>query len=394
MRTVVTCGNLHSPTCLRLRQELALHCENQGPAMVGLQNLQERLLQFRPDLLAVVLPPDPESALAVIPQIRPLIAGPILTVGPVSDPKLILRALHAGADQWVDEDEMDVSLAAALQRVRSTEETVKETGKLTVVLPCSGGSGSSTVAVNLAVVLARARQKCALIDLNPGANDLAALLDLKPVHSLADLCAHKDRIDQAMLENCLVKHDSGVHLLAAPQQFRDIAAVKPQALAQSLTVIRAMFPETVVDLQDCYHEDQMVPLRQADRVLLVLRMDFTSLRNARRLIQHLESLNIPASRLELVANRTGQASELSVHPAEAALGRKLSHLIPDDPRVVNQCNNMGVPVMVEAPTSKVGRAMNGLSDAVVLAGAPSRESSRKATPLRVSLASRLQMFFS
>jgi pilus assembly protein CpaE len=364
--------------------------------MIRLANLEERLLNLRPDVLAIDLAPDPEAALAALPRVRGLVAGPILAVGPVTESRLILRALNAGADQYVDEDDLDASLGAALRRLQNKEDTETGEGRVTAVLACAGGSGGSTVAANLAVLLARECQKAVLIDLKPGANDLAALLDLKPVHTLADLCGNAECMDHGMFENCLVRHTSGVHLLAAPQKFRDISTVKPAALSQGLNLARSLFSQVVVDLQDCYHEEQIVALRQADRVLLVLRLDFTSLRNARRILQQLDAANISRSRVELIANRTGQASELPVAQAETALGFKIGYQIPDDSKTVNQCNNVGIPVVLEAPASKVARALAQIARDAEQRTTPDGPAGKAVATMPaepLSFAARLQMFF-
>jgi pilus assembly protein CpaE len=397
MQTVVTSSNVLLPTCLKLRQALCAQLKGAAPAMIQLANLEERLLHIRPDVLAIDLSGDAEAALAALPRVRGLVAGAILAVGPVAEPRLILRALNAGADQYVDEYELETSLEAALRRLQNRDDTATDEGRLTVVLACAGGSGASTVATNLAVLLAGEFQKAVLIDLKPGANDLAALLDLKPNHTLADLCTNAQRMDQGMFENCLVRHASGVHLLAAPQKFRDISMVTPAALSQGVKLARALFPQVVVDLQDCYHEEQIVALRQADRVLLVLRLDFTSLRNARRILQQLDAANVSRMRLELIANRTGQASELPAAQAETALGMKIAYQIPDDSKTVNQCNNVGVPLVSEAPTSKIAKALVRIARAGGQPTAPDGPAGKAATTTMpaepLSLTARLQMLF-
>src|SRR5258706_561520 len=85
---------------------------------------------------------------------------------------------------------------------------------VSALTPPSRGSGSSTLAVNLATALAKDHKSCLLLDLNLGAGDLAALLDLKPTHTLADLCRNSTRMDQAIFERSLVRHSSGILLLS------------------------------------------------------------------------------------------------------------------------------------------------------------------------------------
>src|SRR5207302_1489643 len=110
-------------------------------------------------------------------------------------------------------------LESVLARLQIKQEANAPPGRLLALLAASGGSGSSTLAVNMAVVLAKEQQRCALLDLKPGIGDLAALLDLKPQFNLADLCLNVARLDRAMFEKMLAKHSSGVQLLASPQVF-------------------------------------------------------------------------------------------------------------------------------------------------------------------------------
>src|SRR5262249_3579725 len=157
------------------------------------------LEQGQPELVVVVLQPDPEQALTVLADLRLVTATPVLVVGPADDPRLILRALRTGAGDFVDEAELESELGAALGRVQAGLATQAEPGRTIAVLAPNGG-GSSTVAANVATVLAKEHQRALLVDLKLETGDLAALLDVKPTHTLADLCQHAARLDRVMLE--------------------------------------------------------------------------------------------------------------------------------------------------------------------------------------------------
>ena len=120
----------------------------------------------------------------------------------------------------------------------------------------------------------------------------------------------------------------------------------------------------VVDLEDCFHEEQLLVLRQAAAVLLVTRLDFTSLRNVRRTLEHLERMGVERERVRLVVNRYGQAREVPAAKAEEALGMKIAHYIPEDAKTINRANNNGVPAVIEAPSMKVCRSMTRLAISV------------------------------
>jgi pilus assembly protein CpaE len=309
------------------------------------------------DLVVVVLTPDFERALAVLPTVSRLALGKVLAVGPASDSKLVLRALRCGASDYVDSAELESELEAAVGRLVEAAKGPVQSGRLITVLAPNGGSGSSTIAVNLATLLAKQYKSAALVDMKLETGDLSALLDLKPTFTLADLCRNVSKLDRVMFDRSLIKHDSGVSLLSAPHHFDDASLIKPEGIAQAILLARGGFPFVVVDLDHSFREEQRVILRQSDLVLVPFRLDFASLRNVRRTLEHLDGLDIAADKVMLIVNRYGQAYEVPAAKAEEALGRKIAHSIPEDAKSVNRANNHGIPVVIESPSTKVAKSL-------------------------------------
>ncbi|HZV05752.1 MAG TPA: hypothetical protein VE999_11775 [Gemmataceae bacterium] len=382
MQVAVLIHNTSHSLGVQLREMLQARLNCVEPKLVSFDQAEESLSRLRVSLLVVVLSPFPDRGLNLLRKIRALASGPVLAVGLASDSKLILRALHEGADHYVDEADLEAQLESVLLRLQIKEEAARQpSGRVISLLGASGGSGASTLAVNLAGVLARDLGRCALVDLKPGVGDLAALLDVKPTHNLADLCLNAGRMDRAMFESALVPHASGIHLLAPPQMYEDIRLVTAQGVIKTLHLARDSFLFTVVDLEDCYHEEQAAVLRQAEFVLLVFRLDFTSLRSTKRILDYLEQAGIGEDRIRLVINRYGQAKELPLSQAEEALGRKIPFLVPDDPKSINAANNAGEPAVFRTPSAKVSQSIVQLANALV------NPDSAKASPVRQAVKS-------
>jgi pilus assembly protein CpaE len=327
----------------------------------------QHLARTPADLAVVVLPEDPERSVGMLEWVEklPRLSGQhILAIGPAADPKVVLRTLRGGVDDYLDENELDAELTAAIGRWRASRAKQEQAGHVIAVLAPSGGSGSSTLAANIATVLARQHESAALVDLKLYTGDLAALLDLKPAYTLADLCINVARLDRTLFERSLVRHDSGVSLLAPPRHFDDVARITPEGVHQALTLARALFPYVLVDLDNSFRPEQVEAIGLADEILLVLRLDFASLRNVRRTLDHLDRLGISRDRIRLVVNRYGQPKEVPAAKAEEVLGMRVFHYVPDDPRAVNRANNNGVPVVLESPRSAVSRSVTKLAQGV------------------------------
>jgi pilus assembly protein CpaE len=335
---------------------------------VPLELAADRASRLLPDVLILSLPDEPAVGLDAIREAKCTVPNVYtLVVGPATDPKLILQALHVGADEFLDGAILDTELVDALQRFKTREASPPERvtpGRVISVMAPSGGSGSSTVAANVATVLAGKAGQCGLVDLRLTAGDLASMLDLRPTHNIADLCDHLGRLDQCLFEQFFVLHASGVSLLAAPTEFADAQRVTGRGVRRALALARVRYPYVVMDLDQHFGEPQVEALWQSDVIVLVMRLDYTSVRNTRRVLDNLVKLGLGTDRVRPIVNGYGQRRQLSVAQAETALGMKIVHYIPNDPAVVNQSVNKGVPVVLQYPRAKVSRRLHELAASV------------------------------
>jgi pilus assembly protein CpaE len=325
------------------------------------------------DLVVLCLSPDPDRALIALTEIRSAIESQVLVVGPGTDPKLILRTMRGGADEFITEDELPGELDIALSRLKSGART-KQVGKTIAILGATGGSGASTIAVNLASTFAREHGGAILIDLRLETGDLAALLDLEPQHTISDLCSGYSTPDRDMLEQSFVSHGCGLRLLASPR--RQASAIRSKSsmsgpgvttdtIREVLNLARTMSPHTVVEVNSTFREEQTQALRMADTVLLVFRLDFTSLRNTRRVLEHLDSVGIDRTRVRLVGNRHSQQNSIKSSDAEEALDSKLFHIVPDDPNAMNIASNVGEPCVLGLPKAPSSKSLMQLAASLV-----------------------------
>ncbi len=336
-------------------------------SLISFGQAARRLADGPVDLIVAVLPEDPMRSFEALELLRDVPRRErtvVIAVGPSADAKLVIRALRGVVDDYVDVNEMEAELVASLASWRRKWERDRPEGRLVAVLAPSGGAGSSTIAASLAVLMAKQLGSVALVDLKLETGDLAALLDLKPSYSLADLSRNLDRLDEVLLRRTFVEHACGVHLLASPRALADVDAVTAEGVRRSIGLARALFPSVLVDLDHRFGEVQMEVLRQAEVILLVLRLDFNSLKNTARFLDHLDGLGIPLDRVRVVVNQAGRPGEVPLAKTEEALKRKILITIPDEPKVVNRANNNGVPVVLEASSSKVSKCLVKLAQSI------------------------------
>src|SRR5262249_54875342 len=116
--------------------------------VVRIEMAPERLTGSTADLFVLVLPDDPGRAVGGLELLEkmPRQEGTrVLAVGPAADPKMVLRALRGAVDDYLDRDDLEAELEAALARWRASRPDRDEAGRVIAVLAPSGGSGSSTL---------------------------------------------------------------------------------------------------------------------------------------------------------------------------------------------------------------------------------------------------------
>ena len=328
-----------------------------GAHVVRLEDAANLAAQIRPEAIVVALSPDPGAALEVLAELRETTRSRLLGIGPASDAKLILETMRRGAYQYLDESQLDGELMTAIGRLEASDPGPAEPGKVIAVLGPSGGTGASTVAVNIATVLAQSYSECALLDLKLENGDLATLLDLKPDHTIAEFCDNLARMDNNMFEQCFLRHSSGIHLMAAPHTYADAARVSPAGVRKALGMARRRYSYSIIDLDHSYRQVQAQAMYQADVIVIVVRLDIASLRQSQRTLDYMRQLGIAADRVRLVANRCGWHNELRVAQVQKTLEMNVIEMIPDDPKSLRQANLKGIPVVRACPTAKVSRRL-------------------------------------
>lgn len=301
-----------------------------------------------------------QQSLAEIERIRAVTRASLLVAGPADHPRLILDVIHAGANDYLDGR---LDLAAQIRDYLSREKKshASREGRVLAVVSASGGNGRTTVAVNLAAALARLHGQCALLDLDLMHADAALLLNLKPRHTIADLCQNLPRLDGEMLRQSITRHETGVHLLAAPLDYSSAGKVNVDAVSRILALSREQFADVVIDAPSSFDSPLFGLVTQVDCILLVTRLEFTVMRNAQRALSELRKAGVAPQKLKIVVNRIGQPNELPLSKARETLREEVVCELADDVAAVQDSSMAGDPVVCRHPQSRLSRGFHALA---------------------------------
>jgi pilus assembly protein CpaE len=315
----------------------------------GLDDLP-RLLQAGYDVFIIELDSNPEHALDLIEDICASGSATVMVYSVHTDSELLVRCMRAGAREFLSQPVTVNTIAEAMIRasVRRPVQTVKKQteGKLFVFLGAKGGSGVSTVAANFAVALAKeSNRSTALLDLNFPMGSAAIELGLTAPLSAADALNNLDRLDSHFLSTVMVKHSSGLSVLAAPDYYAPFDA-NESAIAKLTRVVSDEFTYVVVDAGVGASLAGKALLDAATTIYLVLQVNLPELRNANRLINGFFSSD--TSRLEIVLNRYNpRLVEIDEENIRKALTTSSKWKIPSDYASVRRAQNSASPIAFE-----------------------------------------------
>ncbi len=298
----------------------------------GLDHLQRLLASF--DVIMLDLDSDQGVALELVEKASASDAT-IMVYSEKADPKLAVRLMRAGAREYLILPLEQGAVAEALVRTTITPResafpAEKTLGGLRVFVGSKGGSGVTTVACNVAIALARnSEQRILLIDLALPIGDAALCLGISAGYSTEDALRNFDRLDASLLQNLLVKHRSGVFVLAAPTKVSEVEVSKG-AIDRLIAIARREFDQVIVDVGSRIDEAAKVLFEDATSIYLVTQTGISELRNSNRLISQFFDDGNP--NLQIVINRFDSRFHETANEevVAKALGRPVRWKIPND----------------------------------------------------------------
>lgn len=320
--------------------------------------------QTKPDVGVLALDADPSKTISLVERLSK--ENPecvLLVVSGSNDGQLILRAIRAGAREFLTLPLAKEELESALNRVSiqkyGAAESRRGSCEVIAVAGATGGVGCTSVASNIGCILAsEPGRSVALLDLDLALGDADVFLNVIPDYTLADVVQNVARLDIQLLKKSLTKHASGLYLLPRPVELHDTNAITGDSLRKVIGLLKASFTHLIVDLSKGYSEVDMSVMEVANKVLLVTQLDLPCLRNVVRLMMSFEEIAGLKQKVEIVVNRAGlDSGQISLKKAKETIGREVYALLPNDYRTMVSVRNNGVPLITQAPKAPITIAL-------------------------------------
>lgn len=345
----------------------------------------------------------PRTALDVCRDLRtiPVMSSiAVLCISQTDQVEERIRFLEVGADDVMarpfDARELEARVEALLLRYQRSKDLSPAVGgdgalmpkrrRTVAVFSPKGGVGTTTIAANVALVQAQSKpDKVVLIDLDLQFGQAAAHINLEVKHTLGELVRDESALrEPALLRTYAMRHDSGLHVIAAPRTPDEADHIAPGHVDQLLQTALEWYEEVVIDAGSVLDQRTLTIFEHADAVILPVYPEIAALRTMRALLDHLNETGSLASKSTFVLNNMFARGTLKLHDVENALDTKIALELPYDPILYLKAVNEGIPLVRGSPRSAPTlqlRLLAATAFAEAGAAAPGADQERRARGL-------------
>lgn len=303
-------------------------------------------------ILVIEIEPEAPSSMDRLKQIRRLRPNLPLVVGlrdaSVSTVRILIRqGLEDVASVPFQLEEMLDSAVNAFGNAVIDDESVVELAPLIAVVKARGGEGATTVTTHLASHLldwTQSNSGVCVIDLDIQAGAIASYLGVSPRRSLDDLLKAGHRLDRSVLRSIAVVREDGIHVISAPFEIQPIEQVDVEQLLRVIELARKEYDFVLIDLPSNWTNWNLSTLLDATEILMVVELDISSLRQAKRLLELFQSVGVKASKVSVVANRVEKKlfGSISLADVKEALKRDVLVGLPNEGGKISTAQDQGL----------------------------------------------------
>ncbi|HEV2644728.1 MAG TPA: AAA family ATPase [Acidobacteriaceae bacterium] len=315
---------------------------------------------------------DPELALQTTERLRQIFLKKIsiVAVGTELDTGILLRAMRNGCAEFLLKPLDSIELANSLGRFHSVMAVDPQAhsgiGRVIAFFGAKGGVGTTVLAVHLATYLARQHgKKTLLIDHKQQLGHIALYLGLKETkYHFDELLRNADHLDAELLNGFVMRHRSGLDIIASPELVKTAHELKSDQLVSVMDFLRREYDYVLIDSSVAVQDSRSSVIDQADEVYIVSTPDVASLRDLARMVENLSLTESAISKLNVVVNRSTSADSITPEEVEKAVRFPVTISIPNNYSELQHAINEGEPVSPQK-RSEFNQAMARWAERVV-----------------------------
>jgi len=287
-----------------------------------------------PDVCLIDFDRDSRKAFLVAEHIRqesPDTA--IFAVSSDAQPDVIIQAMRSGCREYLFKPLVRDQLLQAITRAggRRRERRERSNSHIMTFIGAKGGCGVTTIATQLAALLASSgSKKTLMLDLHPSLGDAALYLGFtNSKYHAYELMENTDRLDAELLQSIALHHSSGLDILPAPNDFENTRHAGAGAISQMFNFLRLSYEFILIDIPAGLNEYTDKLISHSDQLYIVTVAEVSALRNASRIVDYFGQEDVPDDKVRVILNRYEKRSPIPESQIETLIQRKIFWTVPN-----------------------------------------------------------------
>ena len=300
-------------------------------------------------------------------------------------PAALHQLLRHGADEFIPYPLPENELKAAIERLQTPEPEPEPVatapaapvkgaagnhdGVIIAVHGLAGGTGATTLAVNLAWELATIDKteppRVCLMDLDLQFGAVSTYLDLPRREAVYEMLTDTESMDDDVFKQALVGFEEKLSVLTAPADMLPLDLIGPEEVTAVIDMAKSHFDYVIVDMPSTLVQWSEVVLNAAHVYFATLELDMRSAQNTLRLKRALQAEELPFEKLRYVLNRAPKFTDLNGKSRVKRLGESLDISVelqlPDGGKPVTQAADHGLPLASSAAKNPLRREIAKLA---------------------------------
>ena len=300
-------------------------------------------------------------------------------------PASLHSLLRNGADEFVPYPLPEGELAQAIERVRAPEIPVvtqqaapilqsgsQKNGAVLAVHGLAGGTGATTLAVNLAWELATVAgdtsPSVCLLDFDLQFGAVSTFLDLPRRDVVYEMLSDTESMDEESFAQSLLTYQDKMEVLTAPADMLPLDLISPEDIGRVIAMARSHFDYVVIDMPSTLVQWSETVLQEAHVYFATLELDMRSAQNTLRFKRALQSEELPVEKLRYAVNRAPKFTDLSgktrIKRMSENLDISIELQLPDGGKPVSQGSDHGLPLAMTAPKNPLRKEIAKLAASI------------------------------
>ena len=300
-------------------------------------------------------------------------------------PASLHSLLRNGADEFVAYPLPEGELAQAIERIRAPEIPVvtqqaapilqsgsQKNGAVLAVHGLAGGTGATTLAVNLAWELATVAgdtsPSVCLLDFDLQFGAVSTFLDLPRRDVVYEMLSDTESMDEESFAQSLLTYQCKMEVLTAPADMLPLDLISPEDIGRVIAMARSHFDYVVIDMPSTLVQWSETVLQEAHVYFATLELDMRSAQNTLRFKRALQSEELPVEKLRYAVNRAPKFTDLSgktrIKRMSENLDISIELQLPDGGKPVSQGGDHGLPLAMTAPKNPLRKEIAKLAASI------------------------------